>query len=40
MLVGLVLGIPALLVVPIVTALLGAFTSWTAFILQAVLNPL
>lgn len=40
LLVGLLLAIPALLVVPIVTALLGAFASWTAFLLQAVLNVL
>lgn len=40
LLVSIVLGIPALFVVPIVTWLLGSFVTWTAFILQASLNLL
>jgi hypothetical protein len=37
---ALLFGIPALLVVPIVTELVGAFAKWTAFLLQAALNVL
>lgn len=40
LLVSLLLGIPALLVVPIITFLLGSFVTWTAFLFQAALNIL
>ena len=38
--VGLVLGIPALIVVPVMTVLLAGMASWTALLLQIVLNLL
>jgi hypothetical protein len=40
LLVCLILGIPALLVVPVITFLIGSFATWTVYLYQATLNVL
>lgn len=38
LLAALIIGIPALIIVPIVTFILGAFATWTAFLAAAAFN--
>lgn len=40
LLVGLILGIPALLIFPIITLILSSFTTWTAYLFSMAINLL